>query len=160
MPVHRQGTSYYGVDTLGTRHCKSWLQMSGDEDHSPLYLHLMLKNFSIPMSAPKPASVTTNPWFPTSLRAILSAKIDEFPWAMLANGPAWTKTGVPSVDVVQGHIRVTLWTKSLDAWLHNHRIQKCSIHTDMVQWSKNPGWEDYIIGGLPLPQIKSCKKYN
>lgn len=32
-------------------------------------LHLMLKNFSIPMSAPKPASVTTYPFSPTSLRA-------------------------------------------------------------------------------------------
>ena len=56
----------------------------------------MLKNFSIPMSAPKPASVTTKPSLPTSLRAILSARMEELPWAMLAKGPAWTKTGVPS----------------------------------------------------------------
>lgn len=62
----------------------------------PLYRHLMLKNFSIPMSAPNPASVTTNPSSPTSFRAILSARIEELPWAMLANGPAWTNTGVPS----------------------------------------------------------------
>jgi hypothetical protein len=31
----------------------------------PLVLHLMLKNFSMPMSAPKPASVTTKPSRPT-----------------------------------------------------------------------------------------------
>ena len=92
----------------------------------PEYRHLMLKNFSIPMSAPNPASVTvrtkatvkmlpqlpwcwkknglslilqkylpTNPSGPTSLSAILSAMMEEFPCAMLANGPAWTNTGVP-----------------------------------------------------------------
>mmetsp|Transcript_20905 Transcript_20905/g.45514 ORF Transcript_20905/g.45514 Transcript_20905/m.45514 type:complete len:278 (-) Transcript_20905:888-1721(-) len=63
---------------------------------NPLYRHLILKNFSIPMSAPKPASVTQNPSGPTSLRAISSATTDEFPVAMLANGPAWTSTGVRS----------------------------------------------------------------
>mmetsp|Transcript_14808 Transcript_14808/g.41264 ORF Transcript_14808/g.41264 Transcript_14808/m.41264 type:complete len:252 (+) Transcript_14808:625-1380(+) len=63
---------------------------------NPLYRHLMLKNFSIPISAPNPASVTQNPSGPTSLRAISSATTDEFPVAMLANGPAWTKTGVRS----------------------------------------------------------------
>jgi hypothetical protein len=47
------------------------------------------------MSAPKPASVTTNPFWPTSLRAILSAIILEFPCAILANGPACTRIGVP-----------------------------------------------------------------
>ena len=26
-----------------------------------------------------------------------SATIEELPWAMFANGPAWTKQGVPSV---------------------------------------------------------------
>jgi hypothetical protein len=30
----------------------------------------------------------TNPSGPTSFNAILSASIDELPWAMLANGPA------------------------------------------------------------------------
>lgn len=30
----------------------------------------------------------TKPFSPTSLRAILSAKMEEFPWAMLAKGPA------------------------------------------------------------------------
>jgi len=50
----------------------------------------------MPMSAPNPASVTTYPSGPTSLSAILSATIDELPWAMLANGPACTNTGVPS----------------------------------------------------------------
>lgn len=37
----------------------------------------------------------TNPSGPTSLSAILSAMMEELPWAMLANGPAWTNTGVP-----------------------------------------------------------------
>mmetsp|Transcript_10912 Transcript_10912/g.26221 ORF Transcript_10912/g.26221 Transcript_10912/m.26221 type:complete len:206 (+) Transcript_10912:244-861(+) len=62
----------------------------------PLYRHLMLKNFSMPMSAPNPASVTQNPSGPTSLSAISSATTDEFPVAMLAKGPAWTRTGVRS----------------------------------------------------------------
>lgn len=33
---------------------KAWSSL-----YVPLYLHLILKNFSIPMSAPNPASVTT-----------------------------------------------------------------------------------------------------
>jgi len=37
----------------------------------------------------------TNPFGPTSFKAILSARMEEFPWAMLAKGPACTKTGVP-----------------------------------------------------------------
>lgn len=37
----------------------------------------------------------TNPCGPTSFKAILSAKMEEFPWAMLAKGPACTNTGVP-----------------------------------------------------------------
>jgi len=64
----------------------------------------MLNAFSIPQSAPNPASVTTYPAcshltspgsVPASFSAILSAIIDEFPCAILAKGPAWTKTGVP-----------------------------------------------------------------
>mmetsp|Transcript_17361 Transcript_17361/g.37706 ORF Transcript_17361/g.37706 Transcript_17361/m.37706 type:complete len:273 (-) Transcript_17361:681-1499(-) len=63
---------------------------------NPAERHLILKNFSTPMSAPNPASVTTIPSLPTSLRAIWSATTDELPVAMLANGPACTNTGVPS----------------------------------------------------------------
>ncbi len=54
----------------------------------------MFMNFSIPMSAPKPLSVTTQS---ASLSPTKSAMIELFPWAMLANGPACTKTGVFSV---------------------------------------------------------------
>ena len=50
----------------------------------------MLKNFSMPMSAPKPASVTTYPSDPTSFNAMSSAMMEEFPVAMFANGPACT----------------------------------------------------------------------
>lgn len=57
--------------------------------------HLMSKNFSMPMSEPKPASVTQKPFRPTNFNAILSAIIDEQPCAIFANGPACTKTGVP-----------------------------------------------------------------
>ena len=51
----------------------------------------MLKNRSAPMSAPKPASVIRKSpvWIP-----MRSAITDEFPWAMLPKGPAWTSTGV------------------------------------------------------------------
>ena len=57
----------------------------------PEVRHLMLKNRSAPMSAPKPASVTrySPAWIP-----IRSATTDELPWAMLPKGPAWTRTGV------------------------------------------------------------------
>mmetsp|Transcript_16838 Transcript_16838/g.63854 ORF Transcript_16838/g.63854 Transcript_16838/m.63854 type:complete len:426 (+) Transcript_16838:562-1839(+) len=58
--------------------------------------HLMLKNFSAPMSAPNPASVTTTPSFPARRRVIWSAMMLELPCAMLANGPACTITGLPS----------------------------------------------------------------
>ncbi len=56
--------------------------------------HLMSMNFWKPMSAPKPASVTTAS---TSFSAMRSATTDELPWAMLANGPAWMKAGPPSI---------------------------------------------------------------
>mmetsp|Transcript_10285 Transcript_10285/g.14878 ORF Transcript_10285/g.14878 Transcript_10285/m.14878 type:complete len:212 (-) Transcript_10285:631-1266(-) len=56
----------------------------------------MLQNFSSPMSAPKPASVSTYPSGPTIFIAIWSATTEEFPCAMFANGPACTNTGVPS----------------------------------------------------------------
>lgn len=131
----------------------------------PEALHLMLKNFSIPMSAPNPASVTkkideksvnnkghnlfkngiklkhahqnksritsnynfivklftfstllllrsyknnihnlpTNPFSPTSFNAILSAIMEEFPWAMFAKGPACTNTGVPWIHTKWNH---------------------------------------------------------
>uniref|UniRef100_A0A6B0VAI7 Uncharacterized protein n=1 Tax=Ixodes ricinus TaxID=34613 RepID=A0A6B0VAI7_IXORI len=63
---------------------------------SPDARHLMSTNFSMPLSAPKPPSVTTYPRGPTSLRAIRSAMTDELPCAMLAKGPQWMSTGVPS----------------------------------------------------------------
>ncbi len=53
----------------------------------------MSKNFSAPMSAPKPASVQTMSLVASAIR---SARIELLPWAMLANGPAWTKAGPPS----------------------------------------------------------------
>mmetsp|Transcript_14050 Transcript_14050/g.41869 ORF Transcript_14050/g.41869 Transcript_14050/m.41869 type:complete len:268 (-) Transcript_14050:1060-1863(-) len=56
----------------------------------------MSKHFSPPMSAPKPASVTTKPSGPTNLRAALSATTELLPCAMFAKGPACTSTGVPS----------------------------------------------------------------
>mmetsp|Transcript_27490 Transcript_27490/g.88806 ORF Transcript_27490/g.88806 Transcript_27490/m.88806 type:complete len:269 (+) Transcript_27490:2100-2906(+) len=62
----------------------------------PAARHLMSKFFSPPMSAPKPASVTTKPSWPTSFRPNLSATTDDWPWAMFAKGPQWTMTGVPS----------------------------------------------------------------
>lgn len=50
--------------------------------------HLILKNFSIPISEPKPASVRTYPSFPTNFKAIMSARIELQPCAILAKGPA------------------------------------------------------------------------
>ncbi len=55
--------------------------------------HLMLKNRSAPMSAPKPASVIRKS---PERMPIWSAKTEELPVAMLPNGPACTSTGVPS----------------------------------------------------------------
>lgn len=37
----------------------------------------------------------TKPPGPTSFRAILSARMDELPWAMSADGLVWINTGVP-----------------------------------------------------------------
>mmetsp|Transcript_6815 Transcript_6815/g.21881 ORF Transcript_6815/g.21881 Transcript_6815/m.21881 type:complete len:263 (+) Transcript_6815:328-1116(+) len=66
-----------------------------------LWRHLMLKNFSMPMSAPKPASVTQKPSSPARLRATWSAMMDELPCAMLANGPQCTRTGVCSTVCIR-----------------------------------------------------------
>ena len=53
----------------------------------------MSMSFSIPMSEPKPDSVTTySPSFIPSRSAIS----DELPWAMFANGPACIRHGWPS----------------------------------------------------------------
>ena len=61
---------------------------------SPLYLHLMSINFSAPISAPNPLSVTT---YSPSFIAIWSARIELLPWAIFAKGPACTKHGVCSI---------------------------------------------------------------
>ena len=53
----------------------------------------MSRNFSMPMSEPKPLSVTT---YSPSLSATRSATSELLPWAMLANGPQWTKAAWPS----------------------------------------------------------------
>lgn len=45
--------------------------------------------------SPSVLCLPTKPSGPTSFRAILSARMEELPWAMLANGPAWTNTGFP-----------------------------------------------------------------
>lgn len=63
---------------------------------SPAVQHLMLQNFSNPISDPNPASVITYPFSPTSFKASSSATIEEFPWAIFAKGPGWIKTGFDS----------------------------------------------------------------
>mmetsp|Transcript_6940 Transcript_6940/g.10766 ORF Transcript_6940/g.10766 Transcript_6940/m.10766 type:complete len:272 (+) Transcript_6940:728-1543(+) len=60
----------------------------------PEYRHFIFMNFSIPMSAPNPASVTTNPSGPTIFKPIWSAIMELFPCAIFANGPACTIIGV------------------------------------------------------------------
>ena len=55
--------------------------------------HLMSKNFSAPMSAPNPASVTTMSLVASATR---SARTELLPWAMFPNGPQWTNAGPPS----------------------------------------------------------------
>ena len=91
--------------TLSARTVATSTAASGAQ---PRARHLMLKNFSAPMSAPKPASVTRKSpeWMP-----IRSATTDELPWAMLPNGPAWTSTGVFSSVCMQ--VR-------LDGLAHDH----------------------------------------
>ncbi len=64
----------------------------------------MSKNFSAPMSAPKPASVTRMS-LPAS--AARSARIELLPWAMLANGPQWTKAGPPSSVCIRLGLRAS-----------------------------------------------------
>ena len=53
----------------------------------------MSKNFSMPMSEPKPDSVTT---YSPSFSATRSATSELLPCAMFANGPQWTNAGWPS----------------------------------------------------------------
>ena len=60
---------------------------------SPPARQTMLKNFSIPMSEPKPLSVTTKS---PSLSASRSATSELLPCAMFANGPQWISAGCPS----------------------------------------------------------------
>lgn len=67
----------------------------------PEYQHLILQNFSKPMSEPNPASVTTKPCSPTSFNANSSETIEEFPWAIFAKGPAWIKTGFDSTVYIR-----------------------------------------------------------
>ena len=59
----------------------------------PPLRHTMSKNFSIPMSEPKPDSVIT---YSPSFWPIRSATSDELPCAMFANGPACIRQGWPS----------------------------------------------------------------
>ena len=59
----------------------------------PAARHLMSMNFSMPKSAPKPASVTTTSAMDI---AIWVAASELQPCAMFANGPPWTNAGVPS----------------------------------------------------------------
>ena len=60
---------------------------------SPEARHLMSKNFSAPMSAPNPASVTRISLVASAAR---SARTELLPWAMFANGPQCTQAGPPS----------------------------------------------------------------
>mmetsp|Transcript_5874 Transcript_5874/g.18677 ORF Transcript_5874/g.18677 Transcript_5874/m.18677 type:complete len:407 (+) Transcript_5874:455-1675(+) len=80
-------------------------QQSGSR---PLPRHLMSTNFSKPMSAPKPASVTTKPVWPTSASPVLSAMTEELPCAMFANGPPCTSTGVASSVCIIVGMRASL----------------------------------------------------
>jgi hypothetical protein len=70
----------------------------GDDDDAgglrPLLRALMCMNFSRPRSVPKPHSVTTQG---ARVRAKRVAITELLPWAMLANGPAWMRAGVPSL---------------------------------------------------------------
>ena len=69
---------------------------------NPALRHLMSMNFSPPRSEPNPASVTV---YSASLRAVRVAVTELQPWAILANGPPWTKAGVfSSVCTMLGRI--------------------------------------------------------
>ena len=52
--------------------------------------HFRFQNFSKPISAPKPLSVT---WYSPRRSPNSSAMMELWPMAMLAKGPAWTKIG-------------------------------------------------------------------
>ena len=75
-------------------------RLGGGHEHdrarraAPPTRQMMLKNFSIPMSDPKPDSVTT---YSPSFRATRSATSELLPCAMFANGPQCTSAGCPSI---------------------------------------------------------------
>ena len=72
--------------------------------------HLMSKNFSAPMSAPKPASVTT---MSAVRRAMRSAMMELFPCAIFAKGPVCTMAGVPSRVCIRVGLRASLRTAAM-----------------------------------------------
>jgi hypothetical protein len=88
--------------------------MTARSGWSPPSREAISRNFSAPKSAAKPASVTT---IGANLRAILVAIKLLQPWAILAKGPPWIKTGLFS----------KVWTKFglsasfisfMTAWVH------------------------------------------
>ena len=80
----------------------------------------MSKNFSAPMSAPKPASVTTMSLLASAAR---SASTLLLPWAMFANGPQWTQAGPPS----------SVWSRfGLRASLSRTAIEPATLRSSAV----------------------------
>mmetsp|Transcript_4788 Transcript_4788/g.16492 ORF Transcript_4788/g.16492 Transcript_4788/m.16492 type:complete len:219 (+) Transcript_4788:2884-3540(+) len=144
----------------------------------------MLTNFSSPMSAPNPASVTTNPPSPTSLSATLSATMELLPCAMLANGPACTSTGVPSSvcisvgwiasfiithrappmprsSAVMGSSALDVPTTMLPSRSRMSRSDVVSASTAMISEAtvmSNPVWRVYPFSAAPSPTVSVRRK--
>ena len=82
----------------------------------------------------------TNPSGPTSFKAILSAKIEELPWAMLANGPAWTNTGVPWRGKTPRQLGSRQRSHITQTLLHASRPASLPFHTNPPVTSTT-GWQ-------------------
>src|ERR1035437_7918793 len=95
--ARRAGSSGLPATILPTPPCifraRTVVTITASSGLSPDARHLISKNFSAPMSAPKPASVHTISLVASARR---SARTEFLPWAMFANGPQWTKAGPPS----------------------------------------------------------------
>ena len=95
QPLSRASTFSFFRSSLATPPCifsaRTVATITTASGLRPALRHLMLKNFSAPRSAPKPASVTV---YSASLSAVLVASTLLQPWAMLANGPPWMKAGL------------------------------------------------------------------
>ncbi len=106
-------------------------------------------------------NIPTKPSFPTNFKAILSARMEEFPWAMLANGPAWTNTGVPYNAVKLSYIQfqITTYMYMYQATLSRTKSDKIGSPNPIKQGLQEIAFshEPYLTNGTYICK-RACHK--